>query len=1197
MEFRVLGPLEVVADSRSLVLGGVKQRAVLALLVVQAGRVVSTDRLIEGVWPGRAPDSAGVTLRGYVSRLRSVLEPKRFREAAFQVLVTRNPGYVLQIDLEQLDAARFEQLVREGSAALEAGDPDLAEARLRAGLSMWRGPALAEFADAAFARGEIARLEELRLVATETMIAADLALGRHAGLVGELEALVAAHPLREGLRGQLMLALYRAGRQADALGAYHDVRALLADELGIDPSAELQRLHEAILVQKSELDWVPPDPGRASRPARAPTAGRMPAPGPSSPRGVFVGRDVEVARLWGALADVRAGQGRLVLVGGEPGIGKTSIARNLADQAQAAGMAVLWGRVWEADGAPPFWPWVQILRSWMQTCEPGRLGQALASDAAVIAQLVPRVAERLPGLADPPELPAAQARFRLFDAVTGVLKRVAGARPLVVVLDDLHRADVPSLRLLQFLARELADAHLLVVGTFRDAKADLDEVVVGVLAELGREPVTCRMRLEGLSGEHVGHFVERVTGLDVSPVLVAKLCVRTGGNPLFLHQLVQPLAEGADLVRFEEEFDERVPQQALEVVRWWLERLPAQARTVLTAASVIGPVFDLAVLHAVSGLEVGLLVELVEQAVGLGVVAEMPTAVGRYRFCHVLVRDALYRQLGARRAGLHHQVGEALEGLYAGDLEPRLAELASHFVQAADAAKALAYLTRAGQRALALLAYEEAARLFALALALDQYPDEARRCELLLALADAQMRAGDMASAQETLLGAAGGARALGDPQRLARAALGFKEILIDFTLLFVGAVERVVGLLEEALALLDAGDSPLRAQMLGHLAMTLAQPHYWQPDAERRRAARERSMVLSQQAVAMARRLGDTKVLASVLDTRCSVLGLDTFQELLELAAEILTLAKAASDKEMAQQARMWRIVGFLQLGDVPATDAELGTYIRVAEELRQPVYLYWAHIWRSTRALMAGRFDVAERHNLQALGFGRRLQRLDVTQLQAGVGAQLFLLRKEQGRLDELDETVRGFVRKFPHVPGWRAALALIRATAGDEEAARWEFERLAAKDFTLIPRDAVWLVTVALAAEVCALLGDARRAVMLYELLLPFAHHCVVLGRAYSCLGSVAHFLGQLAATMGDVEAACRHFEVALEVNARIGATPHLAHTQYHCARALLARGLPGDRETANALRGQALRTARALGMPPLIQQASSQPPPDP
>jgi DNA-binding SARP family transcriptional activator/tetratricopeptide (TPR) repeat protein len=1183
VEFRILGPLEVLAAGQPLPLGGTKQRAVLAMLVVQAGRVVSRDRLINGLWQGRPPDRAEVTLRGYVSRLRAVLEPEQRRGATFQVLVSRAPGYVLRVEPDQVDAARFEALVGEGSAALEAGDPGRAAARLDVGLGLWRGPVLADFADAAFARGEIARLEQLRLVAIETKIEADLALGRHAALVGDLEALVGQYPLRERLRAQLMLALYRSGRQADALGVYQDVRVLLADELGIDPGGELQRLYEAILVQKSELDWTPPAP-EAVPPALHQTSV------PERPsRAVFVGRQVELAQLREALADARCGQGRLVLVGGEPGIGKTSIARQLAGQAQAAGMGVLWGRVWEADGAPAFWPWVQILRAWMQTCTTQRLGEILASDAAVIAQLVPEITERLPGLAAPLELEPAQARFRLFDAVTRVLKRVANAQPLVVVVDDLHRADMPSLRLLQFLARELGDAHLLVIGTFRDAKADLDEVVVGVLAELGRQPVTHRITLEGLGEQDVGCFVERATGRETPPWLVAKLHMRTGGNPLFLNQLVQPLAQVNDLTRFEEELDERVPQQVQEAVQWRLGQLPAHARMVLTVASVIGREFDLTVLQAASGFAMGLLVELVEQAAGFGVVAEMPGTVGRYRFAHMLVRDALYHQLGARRALLHKQAGEALERLYTGDLGPHLAELAFHFVQASDAAKALAYLTRAGQRALHLLAYEEAARLFALAL--DHHPDETRHCELLLALADAQMRAGDLPSTQDILLRAADSARALGDPKQLARAALGFGKASLGFTLLFAEVIERMVGLLEEALATLDAGDSPLRAQVLGHLAMALA-IHYWQPDAERWRASRERQLDLSQQAVSMARRLGDTRVLASVLDTRCFVLfGPDTVQARLDLAAETLHLAEVAGDKQMAQQARRWRIVGFLELGNVPATDAELDRYVHVAEELRQPVSLFWAHLWKSTRALMAGCFDVAEHHNLQALSFGQRLEGLDATQLQAGVAAQLFLLRKEQGRLTELEETIKEFVHEFPQILSWRAGLALIHMTAGDKEAARWDFEQLAVNDFTRIPRDVTWLVTVAVAAEVCALLDDTRRATLLHELLLPFAQHCVVVGRGFGCLGSVAHYLGQLAVTMGNTEAGCQHFEVALEVNERIGATPYLAHTQYHYARALLTRNLPGDRETADVLQAQALETARALGMTPLIQQITS------
>lgn len=530
---------------------------------------------------------------------------------------------------------------------------------------------------------------------------------------------------------------------------------------------------------------------------RRPAAGAPPLP-VSTGLG-FVGREIELEQLRWMLDEVRAGHGRLILVAGEPGIGKTRLTCELAGEARIAGMQVLYGRMWEVDGAPPFWPWVQILRSWIETCAPEQLARVLGTDAAMIAQLVPEIAERIPGLPALPQLDAAEARFRLFDAVTRVLERVAGADPLVVVLDDLHRADASSLRLLQFLARQMDDTRLLVIGTFRDTRADINEDFAGVLVELGREPVTRRVKLDGLGKEHVACLVELAAGAEAAPPgLVAKLYERTDGNPLFLTQLVQPLArqDDPDLVRFEEELDERVPQQVQEVVQWRLRQLPEGARAILAVASVIGRDFHLNALRAVSGVAMEPLAELIEQAAGFGVVDEVPGAVGGYRFSHVLVRDALYRQLGARRARVHRQVGEALERLYAPDLGPHLAELAHHFVQAATPAKALEYLTRAGERALGLLAYEEAARLFELGLA--QSPDEARRCELLLALADAQTRAGELVSAQETFLRAAGSARTLGAPQQLARAALGFGETFLGLvTPSFVKppqACGRVVG-------------------------------------------------------------------------------------------------------------------------------------------------------------------------------------------------------------------------------------------------------------------------------------------------------------------------------------------------------------------------------------------------------------------
>jgi DNA-binding SARP family transcriptional activator/energy-coupling factor transporter ATP-binding protein EcfA2 len=502
MEFRILGPLEVVVDDRSVDLGGFKQRAVLAILLLNAGRVVSSSRLINELWSDRPPETALSTLQTYVSHLRDALEPGRPRTAAPKVLVTRPPGYLLQATADQIDATRFEHLFKEGSTALKADDPGLAVAKLGAGLNLWRGPALDEFANMAFVQGEIARLEALRLVAMETRIEADLTLGRHAEIVGELEALIKEYPFRERLRAQLMLALYRSGRQVDALRAYQDARALLVDELAVEPSTDLQRLEEAILLHKPELDWTPPELPESSTAIRRlphvePEPGGQHAAAPIS-QSVSAGRGTELDRLWRALADARRGQGRLVLVVGEAGSGKSRIARALSDEAQGSGAEVLWGQASEEQQAPAFWPWIQVVRAWAANRSMEQLRDQLGLDAAVIAQLVPELGERLPGLPEPTRLEPAQARLRLFTALTKLVTQSAAEQTLVVVLDNLHWADEPSLLFLQFLARELTSARLLVLGTYRNADTAAQQPLPRILTELAFEPATCHIRLEGL---------------------------------------------------------------------------------------------------------------------------------------------------------------------------------------------------------------------------------------------------------------------------------------------------------------------------------------------------------------------------------------------------------------------------------------------------------------------------------------------------------------------------------------------------------------------------------------------------------------------------------------------------------------------------------------------------------------------------
>jgi DNA-binding SARP family transcriptional activator len=367
MDFRLLGPIEVIDGDRRLALGGRRQRSVLALLLLHAGQVLSTERLIDDLWGPSRSDAVVKTLHAYVSRLRKELGRDR--------LLTQPPGYVLRLDEDELDVTRFEQLL---AGARELG-PEAAARQLREALAMWRGPPLADLAYEPFAQAEIARLEELRLTATEDRIDADLATGRHGELAAELEALVAEHPLRERLRGQLMLALYRSGRQAEALEAYRAARQELVEELGIEPGRPLRELHDAVLRQDTALDLVRPAATETVGPAATGTAPPSPtAPAaqgatPSEPaaRGAFVGRDAELDAMLGALDEAIGGRGRLVLLEGEPGIGKSRLAEELSAQARARGAHVLVGRCWEAGGAPAYWPWVQALRAYVREADAG----------------------------------------------------------------------------------------------------------------------------------------------------------------------------------------------------------------------------------------------------------------------------------------------------------------------------------------------------------------------------------------------------------------------------------------------------------------------------------------------------------------------------------------------------------------------------------------------------------------------------------------------------------------------------------------------------------------------------------------------------------------------------------------------------------------------------------------------------------
>lgn len=505
MQFKILGPLEVWADGASLDITAPRQRAVLAILLIEANRVVSLDRLIDRLYGGEPPRHAVGSVQAYVSHLRRLLEPNRPPRAPPQVLVSRPSGYTLVVDPLLFDAACFEAALSVGRDALAEGRPEAALVKADEALGLWRGPALAEFTYEAFAQPQAARLEALRIDAAECRIDAHLALGDHQLVVAEAQHLLSEHPLRERLWAALMLALYRCGRQGEALEAYQRCRALLAEELGVDPGPELRRLEADVLAQSAPLDWVPPS---AHRPAAAPhiiaaepDASRLtprpappltPAAGPDPRPEHLIGRDEELDRLGEATARVREGHGMVALIAGEAGIGKTAIVEAFG-RALRTDDVMVWGLGHEGEGAPAFWMWGQVVRA-LAAADGSRFEEALARAGVQrdrLSALVPEWSR--PDEAPIPPFDPAEARSRLFRDAAAALVAVSADRPVVAVLDDLHWADAASLALLEFVAPQLRRSSVLIVGTYRDDEVNEAHPLTATLGVLARLPATLRL--------------------------------------------------------------------------------------------------------------------------------------------------------------------------------------------------------------------------------------------------------------------------------------------------------------------------------------------------------------------------------------------------------------------------------------------------------------------------------------------------------------------------------------------------------------------------------------------------------------------------------------------------------------------------------------------------------------------------------
>ncbi len=884
-------------------------------------------------------------------------------------------------------------------------------------------------------------------------------------------------------------------------------------------------------------------------------SGSRPA-APEAQATAFVGRRAELDACTAALVAARSGAGRIVLASGEAGIGKTRLVDELGRDAAEQGFDVFVGRCYEVDGAPAFWPWMQVLRALVRKRQTASFVADLGPAAADLATLVPELGVSRPAAAskDP-----AVARFLLFDAVATLFRRTAATGPLVVALDDLHRADTPSLRLLEFLVPHLRDMALVVLATFRDSPHDLDHPIAATLGELSRELSTVRLPLTGLAPDALAALLASVIGRTPDAHVVDSVHGRTEGNPLFVTEIARRLALDGDV-------DALSAEMRTTIGRHVHEASPA-CLDVFTAAAVFGRELRSDALLRMIGTTHDALQPLLVEAAQRGLMAVATGDPRRLRFTHVLTRDVLYDGIPEpERAAWHRRAAEALATVTAEEIAPPLAELAAHFKRAGDA-RATEYARAAGEEARKVHAYEEAAAQYALAVAAAEQLgtfDPRLHTDLLIDLAEVQRLGGNLDASKQTVLRAAESARERGAAAQLAQAALTYGP-RFDFG---EGAVvdPLLVGLLSEAVDALDGADDPVLVRILGRLALA----RYWEFGAEDERAR------LTDRALAMARRLGSPAVLVEALIFRHNATWAPgTLAERLALLEEVAALTEAHHDSDLTFQRHLLRAADALETNDVLTCDAEMAACGRIAEQTRHPFHRVEIAGFLSLRAAMRGDADECARHAARVGEIGGRWFPLFAEMAQA----MLYLARaRSRAEWEAVIPGFRAHVDAHPGTPGVHALLAVVLCEAGRITEARAAFEVLAKDRFRSIAVDAVRVMSLTLAADACGRLGDAASAAQLYPLLEPYRAHNALAFVSHQWWGCAAHRLGVLARLLARLDDAAAHFEDALARHLYVGDVRRTAETRLEYAVLLHERNRDGDGIRAAEL----LRDAEAIAV---------------
>lgn len=882
---------------------------------------------------------------------------------------------------------------------------------------------------------------------------------------------------------------------------------------------------------------------------------------------VFVGREAELARLRELLGAGRAGTGGVALLAGEAGIGKTRAAEEFAAAARAAGAAVYVGRCRESRARPPYGPWSQLLTALVESVPAARRRDLVEGIAAELSPIAPELAAG-PARTQPEGDEAAV--YRLFDAVAMLLRRAARQELLVLILEDLDRADPSSIDLLQFIARAAAEMPLLLLGTCRTGGAPR------ALDALPGE----RLELARLGRAEVAEFVRRV-GIEARPQSIAALHERSGGNPLFLRELVWFAVDRAAAAGIAAEAELSVgatPPSLREWIRGRLLALSPPTRGVLEAAALFGREVEPELVARASGLDPEAVLEAFDEAARAGLLAMRPPA--GWCFVHALLPELIEADLDPPRRGeLHQQIGELLGTDGSEEAGARWSQIAGHLLEAADRVglEAAEALVRAGEHAERRLAYADACEAYehALALRAEIAPgDDERTCDLLLSLARARVALRRMQAAWECAGQAVEMARRLRSPDRFARAVLVLSEHI---------TVERAAGvfeLLEEALQGLPSEAAVPQARLLAAMSMQL---HYaWQP---------ERREAFAEKALAAARRTRDPEVVAAaLLERRNALVGPRRLRERMRLLDELVTLADCATRAHYRLLGRAWRAVDHLNAADLEAAEADVAEIARIAREESAPRFLAFPVSWSAMRATGEGRFVEADRLAREA-AIG--MQRAEDPNAAPFAGLQIGTVYYEQGRWAEVARLLAGSREWLgPHrrwMPMGGAMLSFLDLVAGDREPAMRDFQRLAADGFAVLDGDPDALCTASWLACSIGRIGTREHAQQLLARLEDLGGCQTVASLGLANRGALARYMGLLARRADRLDEAEHHLEDAIARNRKLGLALYETRAQRDLAALLAERDGAGDRERSELLAREADARFASLGVAPIAREA--------